>query len=383
MRPTILWFAAVTLVLLGSTGSGRTDEAAGSGDAQAGQVKAKACIECHGAAGIGTTEGVPHLAGQHAAYLQAVLMAYKSGERHDATMQAIAGRLSDADMADTAAYFASLPPFRQAPGRAQDSATPVASEADPLAAVKAAAADCGGCHGEDGNTDIPGMPSLAGQHAAYLILALENYQDGTRDDETMQALVADLSGAEIEDMAYYYATMTPRRADTPAAGDAIAGLAVTAPCAGCHGEDGNNEDPKTPRLSGLDAEYLATAVDAYKNGRRTHDVMRDAVLAFRESDVQDMAAFYAARQPKALPIRKPLTTAEWADRCDRCHGADGIGADPRFPILAGQAERYLAKALELYHAGERANSSMQAMSFPMGESDVQKLAAYYARKRMP
>lgn len=383
MKRTALGFVTVGLVLLGTTGSSAADEMAARGDAQAGESVAKACVECHGARGIGGAEEVPHLAGQPAAYLQAVLTAYKTGERREATMQEVAGQLSGADVADVAAYFAGLPPFNQVAAAVQGSAPPDPAEADPFAAAKAATADCAACHGEDGNTDIPGMPSLAGQHAPYLILVLRAYQDGTRGDEVMQALVADLSEAEIEDMAYYYAAMAPRQAETPGTGDAIAGLAVTAPCVGCHGEDGNTENPKTPRLSGLDAEYLATAVDAYKDGRRVHDAMRDAVLALRETDVQDMAAFYAAQQPKALPIRKPLTTAEWAERCDRCHGQDVAGTGPGFPILAGQVESYLAKALKLYHAGDRSSSIMQAMSFPMGESDIQKLAAYYSRRRVP
>ncbi len=383
MRQTTLGIATAGLVLLGSPGTGIAAETTAGGDAQAGQVVAKACVECHGIDGIGTTEGVPHLAGQHAAYLQAALAAYKAGQRQGAAMQEAAGQLSDADLANVAVYFAGLPPFRQAAAATQDQAQAVALEANPFAAVKAATADCASCHGEDGNIDVPGLPGLAGQHAPYLILALRAYRDGTRSDDTMQAFVADLSEAEIEDMAYYYAAMTPQRAETPAAGDAIAGLAVTAPCVGCHGGDGNTEDPKTPRLSGLDAEYLATTIELYKNGGRTHDVMRDAVLALREIDVRDLAAFYAAQKPKALPIRKPLTTAQWVERCDRCHGQDGAGGDPRFPILAGQAESYLVNALKLYHAGDRASSIMQAMSFPMGESDIQRLAAYYARKRTP
>ena len=103
----------------------------------------------------------------------------------------------------------------------------------------------------------------------------------------------------------------------------------------------------------------------------------------RTSDVQDLAAFYATQEPKALPIRKPLTTAQWVERCERCHGRNGAGNDPRFPILAGQSKDYLVKALKRYHAGDRANVIMQAMSFPMGASDIQKLAAYYASQRAP
>ena len=93
-----------------------------------------------------------------------------------------------------------------------------------------------------------------------------------------------------------------------------------------------------------------------------------------------MAAYYASKEPKTLPIRKPLTIGEWAARCNRCHGPAGRSTDSRFPILAGQDETYLAKTLKLYHGGDRTNPAMQAMSFLMAESDIDKLAAYYARQ---
>ena len=63
------------------------------------------------------------------------------------------------------------------------------------------------------------------------------------------------------------------------------------------------------------------------------------------------------------------------------HGADGNSADSRFPVLAGQDEAYLAAAMALYHGGERESTLMSAMSFLMTESDMKKLAAYYARQR--
>ncbi|HSM43305.1 MAG TPA: c-type cytochrome, partial [Afifellaceae bacterium] len=184
-----------------------------------------------------------------------------------------------------------------------------------------------------------------------------------------------------EDMAYFYASMEPRRSETPVEGDLLAGIAVTAPCVGCHGKDGNSGDPRNPRLAGLDSNYLVAAVTAYKDGSRDHTAMREAVETLREQDVQDQAAFYATQQPKALPIRKPLTIAEWTERCSRCHGPKGINSDERFPILAGQDEAYLIKAMRQFHTGERANDLMYAMSFHMSESDIRNLAAYYARQR--
>lgn len=369
---------AVVFVLTGPVAAGwAQNEAQPVGDAEAGKKVAEICTSCHGLQGMSLAPGIPHLSGQHAEYILKGLAVYMTGERNVRTMHNTAELLSEQDKVDVAAYYASLKPFSDIP---RADRKPLPAEEDPFAAVREATADCAGCHGENGNADIPGMPSLAGQHVNYLIAALKSYQDGLRKNEDMQAFVEGLGSTDIEDMAYYYAAIVPKRAEPPAEGDAFAGLAVTAPCAGCHADDGNNEDPKTPRLAGLDAEYLVAAVEGYRSGERDHDVMREAVSALRENDIKDLAAFYASKEPKALPIRKPLTIGEWAARCDRCHGPAGRSTDTRFPILAGQDEAYLVKTLKQYHGGDRPSSAMQAMSFLMAESDIAKLAAYYARQ---
>lgn len=379
MRHTATIATVAALILVGAAGAAPAQEASPpAGNVAAGKTIAeRVCGACHGVNGISSTSGIPHLAGQHAAYIRMALSVYKKGERPNRNMHNVVDRLSEADMANVAAYYASLKPFSQTPRK---NPKPLPVEKDPFAAVKEATAECAGCHGEDGNTDIPGIPSLAGQHVAYLINALRAYQQGLRENDEMQAFAEPLDGATIEDMAYYFAAMVPKKAEPPAEGDPFAGQGVTAPCAGCHGDDGNSKDPKTPRLAGLDAEYLVAAATAYKEGRRDNDVMREAVATLRESDMKDMGAFYATQEPHALPIRKPLTIAEWVSRCNRCHGPDGRSKDPRFPILAGQDEAYLIKALKLYHGGKRPNPLMQAMSFLMAESDIKKLAAYYARQ---
>ena len=79
-----------------------------AGDAAAGKAKAATCIACHGANGIGTQPLYPNLAGQKQAYLVKSLKAFKSGERNDPTMKAMAMPLSDADIDNLAAHFSSL-----------------------------------------------------------------------------------------------------------------------------------------------------------------------------------------------------------------------------------------------------------------------------------
>ena len=82
-----------------------------AGDPKAGQLKTSMCAGCHGIPGWRTAYpsvySVPKLGGQHADYIVAALKAYKSGERSHPSMKGIAGNMSEQDMEDLAAYYAS------------------------------------------------------------------------------------------------------------------------------------------------------------------------------------------------------------------------------------------------------------------------------------
>ncbi len=88
--------------------TGGTAWAAGS--PKAGKEKAATCAACHGADGNSQDPANPRLAGQHRDYLAKALRDYKSGARKNAVMSAMAANLSKQDIADLAAYYASLPP---------------------------------------------------------------------------------------------------------------------------------------------------------------------------------------------------------------------------------------------------------------------------------
>lgn len=75
---------------------------------------------------------------------------------------------------------------------------------DPVAGEKKAA-PCAACHGANGMSPSPAFPNIAGQHASYLIVALEQYQSGDRNNPIMAGQAANLSAQDIEDLAAYYA----------------------------------------------------------------------------------------------------------------------------------------------------------------------------------
>jgi cytochrome c553 len=139
--------------------------------------------------------------------------------------------------------------------------------------------------------------------------------------------------------------------------------------------------PAIPSLAGQDAEYFVAAMEAYKDGSRKDESMKGAVAKLGGPTIKNLAAYYATLTPKAPNVRKPLSLAEIAERCDRCHGVNGNSVDPRSPMLAAQRVDYLEKALHAYRNGARKSTAMAAMSEMLGESDVEAVAAHYARQK--
>lgn len=343
--------------------------------AEGGRVAQAACARCHGANGISATKGVPHLAGQRAAYLDLQLRTYRYGTRPKSAMTGAVRFLSDDALVNVAAYYASLDPPR--PAAATKAAT---ARADPMQAAKAAAASCGGCHGETGVSSTPGMPSLVGLDPKYFVTAVSAYKSGQRKNDMMRPMAGAMSEETANEVALYYALQKPARAQTPAAGDAAAGKTAAAPCAGCHGDQGVSGSPATPSLAGQDAEYFAAALRAYKDGSRKDDTMQGLASALDEKATRDLAAYYAAQQPQAPNVRRPFSVAQWTERCDRCHGANGNSIEPLVPRLAAQRADWLELVLEEYRSGGRKSTAMAAMSALMSERDVKELATYYARQ---
>jgi len=136
----------------------------------------------------------------------------------------------------------------------------------------------------------------------------------------------------------------------------------------------------TPSLAGQDASYLVAALGAYKQGARPDETMKAMAAPLDNPTIKNMAAYYAAQEPRPPTVRKPLTAQEWAQRCDRCHGVNGNSTDPRFPALAGQRADYIEQALHDYQKGVRKSAEMSAMSQVLSEDDVRNLGAYYSRQ---
>jgi cytochrome c553 len=391
LRHGVLCVAALALAALGSAAARAAQSPAkpagddlravyaSAADVADGKRVAEAtCVRCHGASGISAIKTVPNLAGQRPAYLHAKLRAYQAGLRSAHEMQVIVKFLNDDALMKVAAYYGSLEPAQFRPvGRTR----PSPQKTDALAAGKAAAQACSGCHGEAGVTAMAGTPSLVGLDPRYFIAAIAAYKSGQRKSDVMQPLTAALNDADLKALALHYALQKPARAATPAQGDANAGKAGAAACSGCHGEQGVSATPTTPSLAGQDAQYQAAALHAYKDGSRKDETMKGVASGLDEATMKNVSAYFAAQAPRAPKVEKPLTLAEWVQRCERCHGVNGNSTDPRVPALAAQREDYLVQALQSYRSGARKEAVMSAMAASLTESDVAALASYYARQK--
>ena len=333
------------------------------------------CANCHGAKGISSTKGVPHLAGQRPLYLRLETRAYMSGARGSSAMETAVKFLSDDAVSKVSAFYASLDPAQPASGKAGP------AKADPIEAGKAASAGCSGCHGDAGVSKTGGVPSLASLDPKTLVNAMKAYKSGQRKHDMMKTLLAAVTEPEMNNLALYYGLQKVAKAKTPSPGDQAAGKTAAADCGGCHGEAGVSGNPATPSLAGQDAEYLVEALKAYKSGGRSEDTMKALAGALDDKTMKNIAAYYASQQPQQPKVKKPLTTEEWAQRCDRCHGLNGNSADPKIPGLAAQRLDYLDRVMRAYQKGERKNTTMAAMSSGLTDAEIEGLAAHYAAQK--
>lgn len=188
------------LLTLGVTGLAQA-----AGDAAAGQAKTAVCGACHSPDGNSLAPNFPKLAGQGERYLLKQLNDIKSGNRQVVEMTGLLTNLSDQDLADIAAYYASQ--------------TGSIGQADPKLVergealfrggnLEAGMPACTGCHSPNGaGNDLAGFPKLNGQHATYVAKQLTDFREGNRtnDGETMimRSIAAKLSNKDIEALSSY------------------------------------------------------------------------------------------------------------------------------------------------------------------------------------
>lgn len=371
----ILLASVVSIALLGCT---EQDQSTGkpvppkqpAADIAAGKAIAERdCVGCHRVDGSNTAPAIPVLAAQRERYLISALHAYKAGTRIHAALRDLTGHMSDADMRNVAAYYASQPPVVSAWSKD-------VKLVSPYERGKELAAACEKCHGEHGNSTTSGTPSLAGQQPRYLIIAVQEYLHAEREKSPMHALLPRLNRADLENLALYFASQVPATRPAPPWGNPSAGQPLSAVCGGCHGPNGVSTDSVTPTLASQDPVYLVKAIKAYRTTRKRPQ-MREYVAELSDKDVENIAAFYTTQKSQPAEKGEPFLKV-LAEKCDRCHNPATDVSSLAIPKINGQDRDYLIMALRAYRDDRREVSMMHRMSLPYSDSIIDSISTYYA-----
>ncbi len=342
------------------------------------KIATQACNGCHGMNGNSGSPTIPSLTGHNANYLVMALQTYKNGMRKNKMMKEAVAKYKNSQLVNLAAYYA-----KQQPKIISPSAITTSKGFDPIGQGGSIASGCNGCHGANGNSSISGTPSLSGLDPQYITMAINTYKTDQRKHNMMKGFVANLSEADIEKVALYYAsqepaTTSPARIKTLKA-DTAAGEAAASACTGCHGDKGNSSQADTPSIAGQEPGYIVSALNAYKSGKRENDAMKNAVAELTSPQIKNFAAYFATQSRSKPEIRLPEAPEVLAEKCFRCHGHNGLSTDGTTPRLAGQLESYLFNALEQYSNETRKQSTMHAMAANLTPLEQKAIAKYFSQ----
>jgi cbb3-type cytochrome c oxidase subunit III len=216
---------ALALAVLGAAGLAHAEGAAEGngpvfGDAKAGEAKAAVCGACHGMDGNPSDKQYPKLAGQNEAYIARQITLFQTQKRANAVMMGFAATLSQQDMHDIGAYFATK---SASPGVADEKLLERGQALYRGGDTKAGIPACMACHGPDGRGMAgTGFPQLGSQWTDYIATKLKDWKGGTSwgDDakaKVMPAIAQSLSDADISAVASYIEGLHTANAGTATA----------------------------------------------------------------------------------------------------------------------------------------------------------------------
>lgn len=175
-------------------------------DIEAGKTKSVMCLACHGADGNSLNVIWPKLAGQHASYILKQLRDFKANKRKDATMSGMVVALTEDDMQNLAAFYASQKP---AAAKFDESMLDKGQNIYRGGITETSVAACMGCHSPSGEGNGPAAyPGLNGQHPEYIEIQLQKFKDGSRANDSgkmMRNIAKRMSTKEMKAVAAYVA----------------------------------------------------------------------------------------------------------------------------------------------------------------------------------
>jgi cytochrome c553 len=141
---------------------------------------------------------------------------------------------------------------------------------DAEAGRQKAETECAPCHGKDGISEQPNVPSIAGQKNDYVVLALFQFRNSHRPSEVMGPIAKPLSDNDLGNLAKYYSSLKPWLASRTANAEATAAgpaLALKNHCIQCHGPTLAGQEG-IPRIAGQKIDYLTAQLKAFHAGNR-------------------------------------------------------------------------------------------------------------------
>jgi cytochrome c553 len=172
---------------------------------------------------------------------------------------------------------------------------------DAEAGRKKAEETCAGCHGPDGNSQVPEVPSLAGQLPRYTILALYQFRAGHRKSEQMAPFAAELTDEDLGNLAAYYSAQKPApppQSMDPTKAASARQLADADNCTQCHGPNLAGQE-HIPRLAGQHSEYLKQQLLGFKAAARG-DIdgnMTSAAQPLSDADIDALSEYISGLSP--------------------------------------------------------------------------------------
>nr|WP_284047213.1 c-type cytochrome [Guyparkeria hydrothermalis] len=329
------------------SGGDETSSGGSGGDIAAGKEKYASCAACHGADGKGQGGAFPVLTGIPADEAEKKLTAYREGDQEYlksvglgdryGTMAPNAANLSDADIADLAAYIGDA--FGGGAGGSADGGDSAggngggAVDGD-VAAGKEAYASCAACHGADGNGQGGAFPVLTEMDAADVQKKLTAYREG--DQEYLKSV----------GLGDRYGTMAPNAANL--SDEQIANLSV----------------------------YIADEFGGTNGGGDAGSNGGDSAKA--ESD--DGAKEEKSAEPRIVSESLINRGAALYSSCAICHGAEGEGGELfNAPKLVGTKMDQTISLLKIYRKGQEMGPNSYAMipqAKGLTDDDIEALGAY-------
>jgi cytochrome c553 len=191
------------------------------------------------------------------------------------------------------------------------------------------------------------------------------------------------------------AQATEKAASAPPPPDIAKGQTIaTSVCMACHTSDGSRGSPANPILQGQHPEYLVKQLTEFKAGKRVNAIMKGFASALSESDMKNVAAFYASKQAKpgfaknkdSVALGEKIYRGGIAERnvpaCAACHSPTGAGIPAQYPRLGGQHADYVEAQLITFRSGARKNGpAMTTVAAKMNDREIKAVADYVAGLR--